>query len=371
MQPDPNNPNQPVSGPPVSPLPMPMPQPLATPAAAPQAQPVPVPEPSVTAAPELLPNPEVMVTPVETVVAPTTVTPAVVVAPAVDQPAVFPQPSIVAPVEPTVTTPTVQPVFDVIAPQVVSSEPVAMVNPVNMPVAASSQSSKGKVFKIVGGIVAALIILIVLAVVGIGLTAKQQIVYKLSDLTKATTKTYRVSYAKQWTDLSANKSVLNYLKTSLGSETSLVDQKIYGYKYDPKTDQGQTLLLVAVTPLGVSDDELKRGLADPTAKQQFESSFKDLTGSLDSDNLCQSVTGKHESNKYDTSKFLVEVKADVDCNYTQANQTKYGTKGIHQVIFLGIKNGNTYLATLVASQSDWAKNGTFYNDNVLSSLNPL
>lgn len=352
MQPEPINPNQPASGLPAAPVTQP------TPAQVPLPQPVV--EPVISAPlPQAAPAPELLATP-EIVQAP--------------QPIATPTP-VLAP-EPVFIAPTVQPVApqsvsDVVAPQVVSSEPIGMVSPANTPAPAPKSSSKGKIFKIIGVLVGAVVLLGVVGVVAIGLTANKQIVYKASDLTKVTTKTYSVSYAKQWTDLSANKSVLNYLKTSLGSDTSLVDQKVYGYKYNPKTDQGQTLLLVADTPLGVNDGELKQGLADPTAKQQFEASFKDLTGSLDSDNLCQSVSGKHETSKYDTSKYLVEVKADVDCNYTKANQAKYGTKGIHQVIFLGIKNGNTYLATLVASQTDWAKNSTFYNDSVLSSLNPL
>ena len=413
MQPDPNNLDQTVSGVPAAPapnpqsfVPAPVAQPLVQPTLQPDVQPTvqpvadplasnpiqqevvappPVTSQDMAQAPEpvFAPGPvfapEQVVTPgpiPEPLLAPTVATPTVPTATAVEQPVSFQAPSVAAPVEPAVVTPTVQlvasqPVFDVIAPQVISSEPAMAASPVQMPVSASGSSSKGKIFKIIGGVVGAIVLLAGIALVALGLTANKQIVYKSSDLTKVTTKTYSVSYAKQWTDLSANKSVLSYLKNSLGNDTSLVDQKIYGYKYNPKTDQGQTLLLVADTPLGVSDDELKRGLADPTAKQQFESSFKGLTGSLDGDNLCQSVTGKHETSKYDTAKYLVEVKADVDCNYTQANQTKYGTKGIHQVIFLGIKNGNTYLATLVASQSDWAKNSTFYNDNVLSSLSPL
>lgn len=229
---------------------------------------------------------------------------------------------------------------------------------------------KSKIPKIIGGIAATAALIGIIATYAISGLGSKQIIYTKSDLTSASTKAYNVSYAKQWTDLSSDQKVLEHLKASIGSDTTLFDQKVYGYKYDPKTDQGQTLLLVADTPLGVTDADLQRGLTDSTAKQQFELSFKALTNSLDSNSLCASTNGKTETIKYDTAKFVVEVKANVDCNYSASSQKKFGTKGIHQSIFLGIKNGNTYLATLVASKDDWTANGKFYQDNIINSVQP-
>jgi hypothetical protein len=231
-------------------------------------------------------------------------------------------------------------------------------------------SKKVKIPKIIGIVVAAIALISVIAVAAIGVLANKQISYVKSDLISVSTKAYTVNRAKQWTDLSRDQNVLDHLKASIGSDTPLSDQKVYGYKYDPKTDQGQTLLLVADTPLGVTDDDLRRGLTDSAAKQQFELSFKPLTSSLDSNSFCASTSDKTETINYETSKFLVEVKANVDCNYSVSSQTKYGTKGIHQLILVGIKNGSKFLATIVASQDDWTANGKFYTENIINSVQP-
>ena len=398
MQPDLNNPIQPSGGVPVPPQPQPLaPQPLApqpltppaeTPPLAPAVQPVPlaapIPDPVVVPPVQVVPSappapelpqlqtvaqpqpvavpapqasPQLPATPQSLAASVPLATPAVAAMP---QPESAPQP-VVLPTQPAVQSASPEqplPAAD--------SAPLAI--PSASPTPASS--SKGKVFKIVGAVVGAVVLVVVLIGAVVALTSGKPIAYKASDLTSVTTKNYTAKYAKQWTDLSTNNSVLKYLKTSLGSETSLVDQKIYGYKYDTKTGQNQTLLLIADTPIGVSDAELKQGLTDPSAKQQFEASFKGLTSALDSDKSCQSITGKNETTAYNTAKYLVEVKADIDCNYTKSSQVKYGTKSIHQVVFLGIKNGNTYIATLKASRDDWAKNGAFYNANILNSISP-
>jgi hypothetical protein len=250
--------------------------------------------------------------------------------------------------------------------------PIASPMPAPMTMApASLPPKKGKRLKIIGGMVAAVVALVVIGVVAIvALGGTQQIVYTSADVTTTSTQSYSINRAKEWTDASSNKTILNYLQSSLGAASSLTDQKIYTYKYDFKTNKGQTLVLVGDTALGVTDAQLQQGLKSTAAKQQFESGFKSLSNVLDSNSLCASVSGKNQSIKYETTKFLVEVRSDVDCNYSASNTSKFGSKGIHQALFLGIKNGKTYLVSLVATQTDWAKNSTFYQDKIFGSLQP-
>lgn len=336
MQPDPNqNPVQPTT-------------PSPSPVQAPQ-----IIQPQSAAAPEL----------------PVAAAPEAAVAPA---PLVAAEP--IPPSIPEVSPPVVeQPAAVVIQPQTISPTPEAAPVASQVPtiITDSGTKTKGKRLKIIGAVVAGFMVLAIMAVAGIALLgSKPQIVYTSSDLTVLNTQTYSINRAKQWTDASTNKNLLKYLQSSLGADSSLSDQKIYTYKYNFKTNTGQTLMLVGDTPLGVTDAQLQLGLKSAAAKQQFETGFKSLANTLDTNTLCASVSGKSQSIKYETSKFLVEVRSDADCNYTAANAAKYGSKGIHQSLLLGIKNGTTYLVSFAAVQSDWAKNSSFYQDKIIGSIQP-
>jgi hypothetical protein len=384
MQPDPNQPG--FSGAPAPGDPQPFqPQPVA----------VPTPYAGAVAPGALAPQPG-FIEPAPTVIAPQVVAPAgAAVAPPVENFGFAPVPSSMPPVgpiapapqayqQPIATLPPQQPIMPTMPQEQQIQQPFQLQQPLVaqplMPAAplatmtgssaSFNSSKKSRLPKIIGIAIAALVLIGVIAAAVIGIVGTKQITYSKSDLVSVSTKAYSVNRAKQWTDLSGDQKVLDRLKASVGSDTPLSDQKVFGYKYDPKTDQGQTLLLIADTPLGVSDDDLRRGLTDTAAKQQFELSFKALANSLDNNSLCASTSGKTETINYDTTRFLVEVKADADCNYSASSQTKYGTKGIHQSVLLGIKNGNTFLATMVASKDDWTANGKFYTENIINSVQP-
>jgi hypothetical protein len=323
-------------------------EPMAAPSI-PELMPEPIPEPAPTPMPELEPVPASVPGPL------------VIQAETITQPEVAPQPESAAAILPAASAP--------LAPEV-----APMVNPIQAPTptpSADSAPKEGKRLKIIVGVVAAVVVLVIIGLVAIvSLGGKQQIVYTSSDVSTVSAPTYTINRAKEWTDVSSNKAILNYLQSSLGATSSLTDQKIYTYKYDFKTNKAQTLMLVGDTALGVTDVQLREGLKIPAAKQQFEAGFKSLANVLDSNSLCASVSGKNQSIKYETPKFLVVVRSDVDCNYSAANTSKYGSKGIHQSLFLGIKNGTTYLVSVVASQADWAKNSTFYQDKIFGSVQP-
>lgn len=344
MQPDPNlNPAQPTT---------PTPTPLSAPQQAPQ-----IIEPQAIASLEPATAIEPPVTP--------PLSP-------LEQSAAAPSPAIVPSdevMQPEIAASTSRDNSAPLAPEVVPN--VNMIQAQNINVSSSAAPKKGKRLKIIGGIVAAVVVLVVIGVVAIvALGGEQQIAYTSADITTVSAPSYSINRAKQWTDASINKTILNYLQSSLGAASSLTDQKIYTYKYDFKTNKGQTLMLVGDRALGVTDAQLQQGLKSSAAKQQFESGFKSLSNVLDSNSLCASVSGKNQSIKYDTSKFLVEVRSDVDCNYSAVNTSKFGTKGIHQSLFLGIKNGKTYLVSLVATQTDWIKNSSFYQDKIFNSVQP-
>jgi hypothetical protein len=381
MQPDPNlTPAQPLTPPPTPPTaPLQAPQ-IIQPQAVVSPEPAPMPAPSVAVPPQaespgtselpsVAPTPTEQSTAViaEPMVAPptpgTTPTPAPVPTPA--NTVVQPNPATPPEMAAVVMSAASAPLTPAVTP---------MVNPIQSPapsISAVNPPKKGKRLKIIGGIVAAVVILVVIGVVAIvSLGGEQQIIYSSADVSTVSTQSYSINRAKEWTDASSNKSILNYLKSSLGATSSLTDQKIYTYKYDFKTNKGQTLMLVGDTELGVTDAQLQQGLKSTAAKQQFESGFKNLANVLDTNSLCAAVSGKNQSIKYETSKFLVEVRSDVDCNYSAANASKFGAKGIHQSLFLGIKNGKTYLVSLIAAQSDWTKNGAFYQDKIFGSVQP-
>lgn len=213
-----------------------------------------------------------------------------------------------------------------------------------------------------------IVVLVGLAVAAFTL-GRHQKPYTSADIATVTTKAYSAHYVKKWTDLSANKKVLGSLQASVG-DTGLSNQKVYAYKYDPKTNQAQTLLLTGSVSLGVTDEQFKQSLADPATKKVFESSLSSLTSAFGTNKKCAQVTSKTDNISYATPKFIVSVRAEATCQYSPADQKLLGIPAVHESIFFGIKGGNTYVAVILANQSDWLKNTAFYNNNIMNSVQP-
>jgi hypothetical protein len=230
--------------------------------------------------------------------------------------------------------------------------------------------------KLVALVFAGLFGLLFLAGAGYGVYSRVTnlpITYTKADLVSTKASSYSIRNPKQWVDYTNDKSKLKTIRESLGtSSDSVQDQKILAYKYDPKTDIPRTVLFTGKSSLGVgvSDDQLREGLKVATTKKSFEDGFSGITKDLTGGSKCASTTGEKISFDYPDTGLVVVIKADVECIYDAKTQASSHSKSDHTSVIFEIKNGNGYLGAIISAGDDWAKNSTFYKDDVLASLMP-
>ena len=188
--------------------------------------------------------------------------------------------------------------------------------------------------------------------------------YKDSDLTSYTTDTYTASYPKQWEDLSNNKEVIDQIGLT---GVDLADARTYAYGYDEKTNKIASGVVTATEEFPVDDETIKAALEFPELRQNLETSLKETFDDLKSEK-CESATGDPEL-KLDGDTYTIEATAVIECTLSEEDAKTVGADKSYLLLKMGIADKKLFY-TVVVTVSDWSKNKDFYQNSLLTSMQP-
>lgn len=245
--------------------------------------------------------------------------------------------------------------------------------PTNMPVSANSQQLKSgrsivkKILAGAGGLVT------VLVVAGILLSASgdKPIKFSAADLQSENAGSYTFSHPKQWTDYTNDPDAKKNFEKEFGDTGGQKDVRVYGYKYDAKTDTGMNLLFTGAVALesGLTDAEFKEALKDPEVKAEMEKSLSGFTDGLDDDTAdCEKTDVSKPVIDYSDTNYIFVISATAECTYNDSGKAKYSTSGYHQILVGKIKNDTVFIATLVSANNDWELNSSFYEKELMAAF---
>lgn len=231
----------------------------------------------------------------------------------------------------------------------------ANLNPPRSAVLASpnKSSSKRKSLKIIGIVVAVLLVLFIL----IGIFADTVTKYSVTDL--VTENRGKISFSRpgQWKDASN----IDKLKKDFG--LNVANASIFGDKI-AKDKNGQTVIPNAFVVFGQANDSVTDVslFKQPAGRTKFE---KTLDSQLQKDSFksttCQSIDNFSKNYNYDLNNFPVSVAININCRLADSQKSKYNANSIEMRLAIVIANdGKTYVYALIATDKSWSKNEPVY-----------